>query len=187
MSENIIDKKNSTKINFLKTLAEKTLYLDEFKENVILALTKKQVMSGIIYTEVIDAMKKEGTASIKMRRDVPLKDFNPYIMEADKAGIQYTLVDALDMKGDIVLVVVSKEAIDNENREVIVEDEEEKFRKVGLSEEYPKHLGEKLCSKHYKMLSEKMLSYEGKFEELNLLDRLLGKSCPICKKEKEKD
>jgi hypothetical protein len=37
------------------------------------------------------------------------------------------------------------------------------------------------------MLSEKMPSYEGKFEELNLLDRLLGKSCPICKKEKEKD
>lgn len=68
-----------------------------------------------------------------------------------------------------------------------MEDEEEKFRKVGLSEEYPKHLGEKLCSKHYKMLSEKMPSYEGKFEELNLLDRLLGKSCPICKKEKEKD
>ena len=51
MSENIIDKKNSTKINFLKTLGEKSLYLDEFKENVILALTKKQIMSGIIYTE----------------------------------------------------------------------------------------------------------------------------------------
>ena len=135
MSESIIDKKNNTKINFLKTLAEKTLYLDEFKENVILALTKQQVMSGIIYTEVINEMKKEGTASIKMRRDVPLKDFNPYIMEAKKAGIQYTLVDALDMKGDIVLVVVSKEPIDNENREVLVEDEEEKFRKAGLSEE----------------------------------------------------
>lgn len=187
MSENIIDKKNSTKINFLKTLGEKSLYLDEFKENVILALTKKQIMSGIIYTEVIDEMKKEGTAGIKMRRDVPLKDFNPYIMEAEKADIQYTLVDALDMKGDIVLVVVSKEAIDNTDREVIVEDEEEKFRKVGLSGEYPKCLGKKLCSKHYKLLSEKMPSYKGKFEELNLLDRLLGRTCPICKEEKEKD
>lgn len=46
MSENIIDKKNSTKINFLKTLAEKTLYLDEFKENVILALTKNRLCLG---------------------------------------------------------------------------------------------------------------------------------------------
>ena len=108
-------------------------------------------------------------------------------MEAEKAGIQYTLVDALDMKGDIVLVVVSKEAIDNTDREVIVEDEEEKFRKVGLSGEYPKCLGKKLCSKHYKLLSEKMPSYKGKFEELNLLDRLLGRTCPICKEEKEKD
>lgn len=187
MSENIIDKKNSTKINFLKTLSEKSLYLDEFKENVIFALTRKQVMSGIIYTEVIEEMKKEGTACIKMRRDVPLKDFNPYIMEAEKAGIQYTLVDALDMKGDIVLVVVSKEAIEDENREVLVEDEEEKFRKAGLSGEYAKHLEEKLCPKHYKLLAEKMPSYKGKFGELSLLDRLLGRTCPICGKEKEKD
>ncbi len=187
MSENIIDKRNSAKINFLKTQAEKSLYLDEFKENVILALTEKQIMSGIIYTEIMDEMKKEGTACIKMRRDVPLKSFNPYILEAERVGIQYTLVDALDMRGEIVLVVVSKEAIDNENREIILEDEEEKFSKVGLSTAYPKFLGEKLCAKHYKMLSEKMPSYKEKFEELNLLDRLLGRTCPICRKEKERN
>ena len=53
MNDNIIDKPNAAKLNFLKATAERSFYLDEFKENIILALTDKQIMSGIIYQEVI--------------------------------------------------------------------------------------------------------------------------------------
>ncbi len=97
-------------MNFLKATAERSFYLDEFKENIILALTDKQIMSGIIYKEAIVEMKKETTARVKMRRDIPSKSLQPYIMAAEKIGLQYTLVDALDTQGDIGLVVVSKEA-----------------------------------------------------------------------------
>ena len=187
MSENIIDKQNEAKLNFLKANAEKTLYLDEFKENVILALTEKQVLSGVVYQRVIDQMKKTETARMKMRRDVPLKAFKPYIMAAEKAGLQYTLVDALDTRGDIALVMVAKEAFEDPNRNIILEDLEEKFEKAGLSSEYIKKIGSKLCKKHYDLLSEKMPLYKEKFEKLTILDRIFGKECPICRKEKEND
>ena len=53
-----------------------------------------------------------------MRRDIPLKSLQPYIMAAEKIGLQYTLVDALDTQGDIGLVVVSKEAFDDEKTDI---------------------------------------------------------------------
>lgn len=187
MSENIIDKQNEAKLNFLKANAEKTLYLDEFKENVILALTEKQVLSGVVYQRVIEEMKKAETARMKMRRDVPLKAFKPYIMAAEKAGLQYTLVDALDTRGNIALVMVAKEAFEDPNRNIVLEDLEEKFEKAGLSSEYIKKIGSKLCKKHYELLSKKMPSYEEKYEKLTILDRILGKECPICRKEREND
>lgn len=187
MNDNIIDKPNAAKLNFLKATAERSFYLDEFKENIILALTDKQIMSGIIYQEAIVEMKKETTARVKMRRDIPLKSLQPYIMAAEKIGLQYTLVDALDTQGDIGLVVVSKEAFDDDKRQIVVEDLEEKFEKVGLNKEYIRKLGAKLCKKHYKLLVEKMPTYKDQFEELTLFDRLFGKECPICKVEREKN
>lgn len=187
MSENIIDKQNAAKLNFLKANAEKTLYLDEFKENVILALTEKQIMSGVVYQEVIAEMKKPETARMKMRRDIPLKAFKPYIMAAEKAGLQYTLVDALDTRGNIALVMVAKEAFDNPDRTIILEDLEEKFERAGLSGEYIRKIGSKLCKKHYDLLVEKMPSYKDEFEKLTLVERIFGKECPICRKEKERE
>lgn len=187
MNENIIDKQNMAKLNFLKANAEKTLYLDEFKENVILALTEKQVLSGIIYQEVIEELKKPETARMKMRRDISLKALKPYIMAAENAGVEYTLVDALDTRGDIALVVVAKKAFDDPNRTIVLEDLEEKFEKAGLNPEYIKKVGSKLCKKHYDLLVEKMPSYKNEFEKLTLLDKIFGKECPICKKEKEND
>lgn len=187
MENNVIDKPNAAKLNFLKATAERSFYLDEFKENIILALTEKQILSGIIYQEVIEEMKKETTAKMKMRRDISLKAFQPYIMAAEKIGLQYTLVDTLDTQGDIGLVLVSKEAFDDNNRKIVIEDLEEKFEKVGLNKEYIRKLGSKLCKKHYRLLVEKMPTYKNQFEELTLLDRLFGKECPICKKEREKN
>lgn len=187
MEDNFINNENKAKINFLKTQAERMYYLEEFKENVSIALTEEQLNSNIVYQEIFIELKKETTSLLKMRRDIPLKKLKPYIMEAEKLGIKYTLVDSLNLMGNIALVVVVKEPFDTNDREIVVENIDEKFEKIGLLKEYPNYFGEKLCEKHYNLVREKIPEYLVKYGELNIFDRIFGKNCPICKIEKEKD
>lgn len=184
---NIVDKTSQTKINFLKTQAEKSYYLDEYKENVAMALTEEQINSGLVYEEIIEELKKPSTAYLKMKRDISLKKLKPYIIEAEKVHVRYTLVDALDLRGDIGLVVVAKDPFDTNDRKIVLEDIGEKFKKAGLYSDYVKYFGEKLCEKHYNMVLEKLPEYAKRFEKLTFVDRLFGKDCPICRVEKEKN
>lgn len=187
MVENIIDKTSQNEINFLKTQAEKSLYLGEYKENVAMALTEDQLNSGFVYEEILSEMKKSTTASIKLKREIPLKNFRPYIREAEKIGLRYTLVDELSLQGSIGLVVVSKEPFEDNNRDIVVEDMAEKFKKAGLYPEYVKYFGKKLCEKHYNEVEEKLPHYIKRYEKLNFFDKLIGTTCPICQVEKEKN
>lgn len=187
MNENLIDKENQGKIKFLKTQAERAFYLDEFKENIALALTEEQLKSGIVYPEIVEGMKDKNVAYIKMKREIELKFLKPYIIEAEKANVRYTLIDSLNLLGNIGLVVVVKEAFDTNEREILVKDMKQKFQEVGLYPEYVKYFGRKLCDKHYSMVKEKLPGYEKKFEKLTIFNQLFGESCPICKVEKEKN
>ena len=187
VDDSLITKAEQTKINFLKTQAEKSFYLNEYKENVSMALTDEQINSGLVYQDIINEMKKSSTACIKMRRDIPLKNLKPYILEAEKLNVRYTLVDALDLQGNIGLVVVTKEPFDTNDREIVLEDIGDKFEKAGLYREYIKYFGEKLCTRLYNLVAEKLPEYKERFQELTLMDRIFGKECPICRLEKEKN
>ena len=136
MNENLIDKESQVKINFLKTQAERAFYLDEFKENVALALTEEQLRSGIVYPEIIERIKQSDVAYIKMKREIELKFLKPYIVEAERINVRYTLVDSLNLLGNIALVIVVKDAFDTNEREILIKDIREKFQEVGLYPEY---------------------------------------------------
>lgn len=187
MSENLVDQESQVKLRFLKMQAERAFYLDEFKENIALALTEKELKSGYVYPEILEEMKKSTTAYIKLKKEISLKYLKPYILEAEKNRLRYTLVDGLNLLGDIGLVVVSKEAFETNEREIVVKSMEEKFEKNGLYVEYIKYFGEALCERHYRLLKDKMPEYVFQFKKLTFLDKLFGKGCPICKIEKEKN
>lgn len=129
MNENLIDKESQVKINFLKTQAERAFYLDEFKENVALALTEEQLRSGIVYPEIIERIKQSDVAYIKMKREIELKFLKPYIVEAERINVRYTLVDSLNLLGNIALVIVVKDAFDTNEREILIKDIEKNFKK----------------------------------------------------------
>ncbi len=145
MNENLIDKESQVKINFLKTQAERAFYLDEFKENVALALTEEQLRSGIVHPEIIERIKQSDVAYIKMKREIELKFLKPYIVEAERINVRYTLVDSLNLLGNIALVIVVKDAFDTNEREILIKDIREKFQEVGLYPEYVKYFGKKIC------------------------------------------
>lgn len=175
------------KLRFLKLQAERDFYLNEFKENIIIALTEEQINSGIVYQEVLNQIKSGKVACLKMKRELPLTKLKPYITTAEKIGVKYELVDALNFRGKIGLVVVSKVPFDNEHREVVVPSIEDKFENVGLSREYVKYFEKKICEKHYELVKNKIPNYENRFKKINFLDKLIGVNCPICKLEKEKE
>lgn len=187
MSENLIDKESQGKLNFLKTQAERACYLDEFKENIALALTEEQLRSEVVYPEIIERMKKDDVAYIKMKRDIELKYLKPYIVEAENSKVRYTLIDSLNLLGNIGLVIVVKEAFDDNERAIVVKDMREKFKEVGLYPEYVKYFGKKICEKHYSMVEKKLPGYEKKFKKLTIFNQFFGESCPICRIEKEKN
>lgn len=175
MNENLIDKESQVKINFLKTQAERAFYLDEFKENVALALTEEQLRSGIVYPEIIERIKQSDVAYIKMKREIELKFLKPYIVEAERINVRYTLVDSLNLLGNIALVIVVKDAFDTNEREILIKDIREKFQEVGLYPEYVKYFGKKICEKHYSLVEEKLPGYEKNLKSWQFLISYLEK------------
>jgi uncharacterized protein YueI len=182
-----IEEKEKAKINFLKSQMEKNYYLGEFKENILIALTKEQLETGIIYPEVFEAMKEEDAILLKMRRDISLKYLKAYIEEAEKIKLRYTLVASLENLGDIGLVVVSKDDLNNSDKDIILDNIEKIFTDVGLSKSYSKAIGKKICKKHYEELEKKLPTYKGLFQKMNFWDKLFGRICPIDEDERRRN
>lgn len=180
--KHMIDERDKRRMNFAKIQGEKDYYLGEFKENIIVALHKDQLEEDGVYYEIIEAMKESDAVLLKMRRDVSLKKFKPYIEEAEKLNMKYKLVDALSYKGDVALVVVSKDAMENSEEDLVVRDMDQDFIDAGLGEEFSKARGKKICKNCYKELEEKLPEYRGSFEKMNFFDKLVGHKCAVCGK-----
>lgn len=183
MQKDYIEAQEESRNKFFKTQAEREVFLQEFKENVIISLKKEDVESGLVSPEIIEAMHEPDAVLLKMRRDIPLKFLKPYIDVAKEIGIRYTLIDTLSIIGDIGIVIVSKDAMDYSDEDISADTLEQKFIKHGLDGSYSRHLGEKICKRHFDLLTDKYPLYRGSFTKLSLLDRLLGQSCPICDEE----
>lgn len=179
MVDNIIMEKEKTKIHFLKMQSEKLNYLGEFKENILIALERDEIEKKLIRSEVKEAMKDKNAILLKIKRDIKLDLVKPYIEEAEKIGLRYMLVDDLTYREPVVLVVITSECLDNEDKNVVLESSTKVFTDAGLSENFAYGIGKKICPKHYKELEEKLPEYLNKFEKMNIFDRLLGKECII--------
>lgn len=180
----LFDEKEKARIKFQQVQIEKNYFLGEFKENVILAV-KKQELDGKILREVVEVMKREDAILLKISRNVPLKKVKVYIDEAEKIGIKYRLVDGLSFVGDVGLVVVSKLSFDNENKDVILEKRSQPYKDLGLPACFSEHEGKRLCKRHFTMLTDKIPLYAERFDKLDIIDKIMGKKCPICEEERK--
>ncbi len=180
--KHMIDEREKGRMKFAKSQVEKSYYLGEFKENVIAALHKDQLEEDSVYLEIIEAMKESDAVLLKMRRDIPLKKLKPYIDEAEKLKIRYQLIDGLSYRGDVALVVVSEEALENRHEDVVVRDMDQDFIDAGLGEEFSKARGKKICKSCFKELKDKLPEYRGSFKKMSIFDKLIGHKCAICKK-----
>lgn len=180
-----LDEEKRVANSFAKTQIEKSYYLGEYKERVLGALNKDQIIEDDIYPEIIDLMGRKEAYLLKISRDVEIKKIKPYIAHAEKIGLKYQLVDGLGYRGDIGLVVVSESALEFQNENLVIRDMDQDFIDVGLGEVFSKSMGLSICSKHYSDVKKKLPNYINEFKKINLLGKFLGQKCPICQAEKE--
>ena len=181
----LLDEKEK-KMNQLYSIQhQKKYYLGEYRERVILALKIDQLVEDEIYSEVVEAMKSDCAKLLKLRRDIGLKYLKPYIKEAERLDFRYELIDGLSYLGDIGLIVISDKALDNEEDELVVRDMDQDFLDVELGYEFSKNQNKRICNECYLKIEDKLPSYLNKFKRLNIIDKLLGTNCPVCRDRKK--
>lgn len=165
---------------FLQIQAEKNLYLGEYKERVIIALTMEQIHRGEVYPEIIELMKSDRNAYIlKLSREVPLKNFMPYIELAEKIDLKYTVVDGLTYHGNIGLVLAAEDALEKQRTNLVPDTINSDFIDNGL-EEYVEFIGDKICSHCMNNLAEIIPDRIKSFRSMTYFDAFIGRHCPIC-------
>jgi len=180
-----IDKKEKNTIQFHKRQGEKNQYLGEYKERIIALLYKDQLIEDDVYSEILEEMKSPQCYLLKLAREVGLEKLKPYIKEAEKIKLKYQLVDGLNYIGNVGLILVAKEALNERKENLAIRDMDQDFIDIGLGEVFSKARGKKICKKCYKKVEDEIPKYKDEFKKLNILDRLFGKQCAICEKGEE--
>ena len=161
---------------------EKNVFLGEYKERVIAALTKEEVEEKGVYREIIQALKTKEAKNLKIARDIEFSKIKDYVAEAEKIGINYQLVDGLSYSGNIGLVVSADDALENPVENPIIKSVPERFREKGLADIYYESMGEKICEFHKNVIHDELPEFESKYRDITLIDRVLGVKCPIDEK-----
>jgi len=181
----LLDEKEKKMKKLYNIQYQKKYYLGEYRERIILALKKDQLVEDEVYLEVVEAMKNNHAKVLKLKRDIGLKYLKPYIKEAERLEFRYELIDGLEYLGDIGLVVVSDKALDNEENELVIKDMDQDFLDVGLGYEFSKNQNKSICNECYLKVEDKLPCYLNKFKRLNIIDKLLGTNCPVCRDRKK--
>ena len=112
-NDDIMKKIEQEKDRVYSKQLEKNIFLGEYKERVIAALTKEEVEEKGVYKEIIQALKTKEAKNLKIARDIEFSKIKDYVAEAEKIGINYQLVDGLSYSGNIGLVVSADDALEN--------------------------------------------------------------------------
>ena len=163
--------------------AEKNLFLGEYKERVIKALTFEEIKEKGIYYEIEKALEDKDVDKMVISRHADFNDIKKYIEIAKQKRVPYKMIDNLVCVGQIALVVVAKDAIVHEaGDEIVVTSKLEKCHLKHLPDIYFEAMESAVCDFHLDIIKKEMPEYAKNYKELTFMDKLFGLKCPICQK-----
>ena len=163
--------------------AEKNLFLGEYKERVIKALTFEEIKEKGIYYEIEKALEDKDVDKMVISRHADFNDIKKYIEIAKQKRVPYKMIDNLVCVGQIALVVVAKDAIVHEaGDEIVVTSKLEKCHLKHLPDVYFEAMESAVCDFHLDIIKKEMPEYAKNYKELTFMDKLFGSKCPICQK-----
>jgi uncharacterized protein YueI len=115
---------------------ERRRFLGTFRERVVLALTKDQVMRNAGLKELEEMMQSHPNTKLLLNGDLDFQQYDKYRELANKQNIHYTLVSnkSFKTKSDIGLLLAYENlAIEKEN--IFIEEKEEANSEEPLAEQ----------------------------------------------------
>ena len=154
---------------------EKSRFLGEFRERVLIALTKEKVEAPGTFPEVIEAIKDPEAEKLIIDRSVDMGVAREYIQLAREYNLSFKKVSSPEFKGPIKLVIVSDGAVNRSS--IAVQTREERLKEKGVPEELIAAQGEKICKDCYKLISNKAPEEIENYKQLSWFDKLMGINC----------
>ena len=156
---------------------ENRMWLGEFRERIIFALTQEQIKRKEALKVVKDKINNGNIDKIILREDISESIKENYMDIAQKAQKNYKEIHKNSTSGEIVLVLASNEAVNQ--KEVLLKE------LPILPEKFYKAKSNKLCKKHMEELEDIAPLFVSEFEEIGLFDKLGGAKCAVCTQESE--
>ncbi|MBB6216351.1 uncharacterized protein YueI [Anaerosolibacter carboniphilus] len=156
---------------------EKRNWLGEFRERVVLALTDEQIQRDDALQLVEEKMKDRRIDALIVKGQVNQEIAGKLMTICQRTGKDYRSVNRPDSKGDVAMVLVSDEAVNEE--EVILD------TSTLLSDQFYNARNNKLCKKHMEELRAQYPQFENRFEEISVVDKMIGTKCGVCEDERD--
>jgi uncharacterized protein YueI len=157
---------------------EKRQYLGEYRERVLKLLTKHQVEEPGFYPEIKQSLQDSRADKLIISGDVSDSAENKYRKLAEQVGKRHSVIHDPEFKGNAGLIVVSNNAVDEEN--ISIQDRKEKFKQLGLSAKLADCAGKKLCENCLHKILSAAPEEEINYQKLTFWDRFWGEACPAC-------
>ncbi|ABR46586.1 protein of unknown function DUF1694 [Alkaliphilus metalliredigens QYMF] len=154
---------------------EKKKWLGEFRERVVLGLTKEQ--AGMMEAEryVEEALRDPMGEMLILNYSLPMKVTSKYMRVAKDLNKEYRSVST-DYPEAMGIVVASRNAIDRQAVMPEIQGFPEKF----------KHLRHKeLCGECYGELEQIAPDYVSQFKQINFFNKMIGIKCSACEKKED--
>ncbi|QZY55529.1 DUF1694 domain-containing protein [Crassaminicella profunda] len=151
---------------------EKKYWLGEFRERVIFALTFEQINRKEAVKVIEEKCKDERIDKLIVESSVLDTITEKFMDLAHKYDKDYKTIDMNGTNKEIALVLASNEAIDE--RQVLIKELPK------LPDEFYYAHSKKLCKKHMEELQKKSPMFMDEFEEMTLLDKMMGIKCGVC-------
>lgn len=157
---------------------EKRNLLGEFRERVIRLLSKKQVMERGVYPEIVKALEDKRTAKMIISGEIDFHVAEKYQKLAENIGIPVTTISDPEFQGDAGLVVVSDEAVEEEN--ITVQDRATRLERLGVPLKVIEAAGKKICKNCLEKILKAAPDEKINYQKLTPGEHFWGERCSAC-------
>lgn len=156
-------------------LEEKKIFLGEFRERVIMALTREDAQRTLAMDRVQEGINDPDAEMIIVNNRIPIDIMSKYMKLAKTFNKEYKTVDSTSSKA-MGVVIASRRAVDRENILVEVDRLPDKFQNVHYKE---------LCPSCYNELKAISPDYVKEFKRITAIDKMVGIKCGACGMEED--
>jgi uncharacterized protein YueI len=157
---------------------EKRRYLGEFRERVIILLSKKQVAEPGVYPEIVKALEDKRAAKMIISGEIDFHLSEKYQKLAEAMGKPVTTISDPEFRGDAGLVVAGDDAVDV--KDISVQDRATRLKQLGVPPEVIESAGKKVCERCLEKILKADPDEKINYRKITPGEHFWGERCSAC-------